>query len=180
MGRVGRPRSETARRAILDAAFELAAERGASGMTMEAIARRAGVSKETLYRWWGSRADVLLEALAERGERDIPTGGDLQAFMRATARALDPPMQRVLRTLAAQAAGDPAYAQQVRERFLARRRAALARVLESSGLSADRAAIALDFVFGSLWYRLVFAIAPLDREWADSVAESVAAWGTDS
>jgi AcrR family transcriptional regulator len=123
--RVGRPRSEAARRAILAAAFALAAERRPGKLTMEAIARRAAVSKETLYRWWDSKEAVLLEALAERGEREIPipdTGelhGDLARFMRATARTLDPDMRRVLRTLAAGAAADPAFAERVRDGFLA-------------------------------------------------------------
>src|SRR5919198_2148512 len=99
--RPGRPRSEEARRAILAAALELAAEEGPQGLRMDAIAKRAGVSKETLYRWWRSKAEVLLEALAERGEREIPIphsgelAADLRRFMRATARALDPPTQRI-------------------------------------------------------------------------------------
>jgi hypothetical protein len=99
----------------------------------------------------------------------------------ATARALDPPMQRVLRALAAQSSADRAFAEQVRERFLAHRPAALGSVLqravERGELSPERAAIALDLVFGSLWYRLVFAIGPLDRAWADAVADAVAAIG---
>jgi AcrR family transcriptional regulator len=183
--KVGRPRSEAARQAILDAAFELAAESGAGGLTMEAIGQRAGVSKETLYRWWRSKAEVLLEALAERGEREIPVpdsgdlARDLSRFMRATSRALGPGMRRVLRALAAQAAADPKFAEQVRESFLARRRAALDAVLQRAvdrgELEAGRAAIALDLVFGSLWYRLVFEIAPLDRRWADTVTDAVVA-----
>ena len=181
--RVGRPRSEATRRAILAAAFELAAEEGATGLAMEAVAKRAGASKETLYRWWRSKVDLLLEALAERGEREIPTpdtgdlARDLRTFMRATARALDAPTQRVLRALAAEAATDAAFAERVRDRFLARRRAALAIVLERGELRRERAAIAVDLVFGSLWYRLVFAVGPLDRNWADSVAEAIAALG---
>jgi AcrR family transcriptional regulator len=182
--RVGRPRSEAARQAILAAAFELAADHRAGGLTMEAIADRAGVSKETLYRWWRSKAEVLLEALAERGEREIPvpdTGDlarDLRTFMRATARALEPRMRRVLRALAAQAAGDPAAGERIRDAFLFRRRAALASVLrpavERGQLPAERADIALDIVFGSLWYRLLFPVGPLDRKWADSIADAVA------
>jgi AcrR family transcriptional regulator len=182
---VGRPRSEAARSAILAAALELAAEHGTAGLAMEAVARRAGVSKETLYRWWRSKADVLLEALAERGEREIPIpdsgelAADLRRFMRATARALDPPTQRILRALAAEAASDLAVAARVREAFLSRRRGALATILERAvergELSAEQAAIALDLAFGSLWYRLVFATGPLDRGWADSVADALAA-----
>ncbi|HYX84994.1 MAG TPA: TetR/AcrR family transcriptional regulator [Gaiellales bacterium] len=181
--RRGRPRSETARRAILAAALELAAERDAERVTMDAIARRARVSKETLYRWWRSKGEVLLEALAQRGEEAIPvpdTGslaGDLGRFMRSTAAALDRPTRRLLRTLAAQAAADPAFAEQTRERFLARRRAALAAVLdravERGELTAPRAGIALDLVFGSLWYRLIFDVGPLDASWADAVTDAI-------
>src|SRR3954452_22338618 len=147
---VGRPRSETARKAILLAALELASEQGDEGLTMNAIAKSAGVSKETLYRWWRSKSEVLLEALADLGERaiQVPDGGtlesDLRAFMRATARTLDAPTRRLLRTLAAAAAparrllrtpapaaaADAAFADEVRERFLHRRRIALATLLE--------------------------------------------------
>ena len=181
---VGRPRSESARRAILAAAFELASQPAPGGLTMEAIGRRAGVSKETLYRWWRSKEEVLLEALAERGERQIPVpdsgslAADLRIFMRATARALDPATRRVLRTLAAGAASDPEFADQVREQFIDRRRSALGVVLEQAvergELTSERAATALDFVFGSLWYRLVFGVGRLDRAWADSVTDALA------
>jgi AcrR family transcriptional regulator len=179
---VGRPRSERAREAVLRASLELAGESGAR-VTMEGIAKRAGVSKETLYRWWPSKGEVMLEALAERGERAIPIpatgslGGDLSAFMRATARALDRPTRRALRALAAEAAAEPAFAVEARDRFLARRRAALATVLERAvergELSAERAAITLDLVFGSLWYRLIFEVGPLDRAWADAVTDAI-------
>jgi AcrR family transcriptional regulator len=186
---VGRPRSERARAAILTAALELASELGPDGLTMDAIAKRAAVSKETLYRWWRSRGEVLLEALAELGERAIPTldtgslETDLRAFMRASARTVDPATRRILRTLAAQSASDPAFAEKVRERFLARRRAALATVLQHAvdrnELQAAHAATALELVFGSLWYRLVFETAPLDRAWADAVTDAITTLGTN-
>lgn len=182
---VGRPRSETSRRAILIATLELASEGGADGLTMDAIAKRAQVSKETLYRWWRSKGDVLLEALADLGARAIPVpdsgdfASDLRIFMRATARALDSPTQRLLRALAAGAAADSIYAAEVRERFLNHRRAALTSILERAiareELSCERAQASLDLVFGSLWYRLIFATGPLDQKWADAVADTIAA-----
>jgi AcrR family transcriptional regulator len=181
----GRPRSETARRAILDATLALAAEQGPKGVRMDAIASRAGVSKETLYRWWRSKAEVLLEALAHRGEQTIPvpdTGslaGDLPAFLRATARSADPPTQRLLRALAAEAAADAGFADLARETFLARRRADLSEVLDRAvargELTADQAATAIDLIYGSLWYRIIFGIGPLDERWADGVADLVTA-----
>ena len=62
--RPGRPRSERAERAILDAALELFAESGVSGVCIETVAARAGVGKATIYRRWEGREDLLLDALA--------------------------------------------------------------------------------------------------------------------
>jgi hypothetical protein len=73
------------------------------------------------------------------------------------------------------------FAAVTRDRFLARRRVALATVLEHAvergELSVERAAIAVDLVFGSLWYRLVFEVGPLDRAWADAVTAAISAQG---
>jgi AcrR family transcriptional regulator len=62
--RPGRPRSERAERAILDAALELFAESGVEGVCIEAVAARAGVGKATIYRRWAGKEDLLLDALA--------------------------------------------------------------------------------------------------------------------
>jgi AcrR family transcriptional regulator len=179
----GRPRSEEARRAILAATLELAAEHGPRGIHMDAIAKRAGVSKETLYRWWRSKTEVVLEALADYGRATIPlpdTGslaGDLRAFLRATAASADATTQRLLRALAAEAAADAGFAALVRERFLATRRADLRRLLDRGvkrgELSRGEAKIALDLIYGALWYRLIFELGPLDDRWADAVARTI-------
>src|SRR5919112_2209299 len=57
----GRPRSERAHRAILQAANELLESEGFASVTVEAIAERAGVSKATVYRWWPNRAAVVVD-----------------------------------------------------------------------------------------------------------------------
>jgi AcrR family transcriptional regulator len=181
--RPGRPRSEQARRAILSATLDLAAEQGPHGLRMAAIASRAGVSKETLYRWWQSKTEVVLEALANRGDETITlpdTGSlesDVRAFLRATAAALDPTTQRLLRALASEAAADSAFAELVRERFLVRRRAALGELLDRSvkrgELDHTDVTIILDLIYGSLWYRLIFDLAPLDTNWADAVTKAI-------
>src|SRR6266567_8181780 len=62
--RPGRPRSEQADRAILDAALSLFAESGPGGLCIEKVAARAGVGKATIYRRWPGKEDLLLDALA--------------------------------------------------------------------------------------------------------------------
>jgi AcrR family transcriptional regulator len=62
---LGRPRSETARRAILEAVDDMLVEEGYAAMTMKDIAARAGVGKQTVYRWWSSKAEILFEATVE-------------------------------------------------------------------------------------------------------------------
>jgi AcrR family transcriptional regulator len=62
--RPGRPRSEQADRAIIDAALSLFAESGPDGLCMEQVAARAGVGKATIYRRWPGKEDLLLDALA--------------------------------------------------------------------------------------------------------------------
>src|SRR5919204_4956149 len=88
--RPGRKRSEESRQAILAAAAELTSEVGYAGLTIEGIAARSGTGKQTVYRWWPSKADVLLEALATRADLDVPVSdqgsyaADLRAFLEAS------------------------------------------------------------------------------------------------
>jgi AcrR family transcriptional regulator len=72
---VGRPRCEKARRAILKAAFSLLKRDGFDGVSTQQIARKAGVSTATLYRWWENKEAVLLDAYMET-TRDILPQGD--------------------------------------------------------------------------------------------------------
>lgn len=184
MRRPGRPRSERARQAILSAALALAAEEGPAGLHMDAIAKRANVSKETLYRWWHSKTEVVLDAMAERGQQSIPlpdTGtlrDDLRTFLRSTIDSADPVTVRVLHHLAAAAASDEGVAREIRDRFLVTRRAALGQILDRAvargEIEGDYAALAMDLVYGSMWYRLIFQVGPLDYTWADQVAAAIA------
>jgi len=64
-GRRGAPRSESARIAVLDATAKLFAERGWDQLTIEGIAFAAGVGKQTIYRWWPSKASIVAECLLE-------------------------------------------------------------------------------------------------------------------
>ena len=61
--RRGRPRSETARQAILRATHDLIIESGYERLTMSGIAARAGVGKQTIYRWWPDKATIVAECV---------------------------------------------------------------------------------------------------------------------
>ncbi|GAA1138509.1 TetR/AcrR family transcriptional regulator [Nesterenkonia lutea] len=81
--RRGRPRSEASHQAVLDATSRLLSESSYEELTVEAIASEAGVSKQTIYRWWKSKATVVLEVMLT-GEAEIeivpmPSTGDLRA-----------------------------------------------------------------------------------------------------
>ncbi|MGW4639455.1 TetR/AcrR family transcriptional regulator [Sphaerisporangium sp. NPDC004334] len=175
--RPGRKRSEDSRRAILAAAFQIFTEAGYAGLTVEGIAARAGCGKQTIYRWWKTKADVLFDALAQKSELHIPltdTGtyeGDLRAFLTATFALGDTPQVRdMLCALMAEAQIDPEFGERFRAAFLQRRRDALGVVLGRArarggpgpvpGLSTSTI---MDIVFGTLWYRVLATREPLDH-----------------
>ncbi|MDF3297262.1 TetR/AcrR family transcriptional regulator [Streptomyces tropicalis] len=110
-------RSQRSRRAIYEAALALVVEEGYPRTTVEGIAARAGVGKQTIYRWWSSKADVLLEAFLDLGEQaarqagyepySVPDTGDLAADLKAVLRAtvdelVDPRFEAPWRALAAE------------------------------------------------------------------------------
>ena len=67
----GRPRDPAADAAILRAAADLLAERGVDRISIELIARRAGVAKVTVYRRWSSKEELLAHAV-EAARDDLP------------------------------------------------------------------------------------------------------------
>ena len=74
--RAGRPRSEKARTAILQAATDLLLAHGLAGVSMDTVAERAGVSKATIYRWWRSKELLALDALYEESAASQPRQPD--------------------------------------------------------------------------------------------------------
>jgi AcrR family transcriptional regulator len=166
-GRPGRKRSEESRLAILAAAAELTAEVGYAGLTVEGIAARSGAGKQTIYRWWTSKADVLLDALTSKADLYIPVPDegnfrdDLRKFLSATFElGSRDQVADVLRALMAEAQIDREFGERFREGFLQHRRAALGVVVSRAAERGDLPPGAspetvIDMVFGTLWYRLL-------------------------
>lgn len=122
---IGARRNPAAEAAIIAAAREVLAERGYAGFSFEEVARRAGAGKPTLYRWWPTKADLLVEVYS--GEKAatvrLPDTGALPGDLIAYTRALwafwrDTPTGRAFRGLIAEAQlGDAAQAT-LRDKFL--------------------------------------------------------------
>jgi AcrR family transcriptional regulator len=172
----GRPRDERTRAAIIAAALELLAEGGMSMATIEGIAARAGCSKVTIYRWWPSRAAVLLEGLFDltRDSLVVPDGANVKDVLRdqvAATLALfrEGVAGSLLRTLAGEAVSDPDVAHALQRQWVGPRRDVCLRILADAvargemHVDTDLEA-ATDQLFGPLYYRLIFGHAPLDED----------------
>jgi AcrR family transcriptional regulator len=131
----GRPRRASAGKAILDATLELLAERGFQETTMEAIASRAGVGRNTIYRRWSSKEELIVEALEELiADLDIRDGEDVYSLLldwiRDFARIFgDPLYGRILPVVLGELQQNPAFAEVYAERVVRPRYEALVGVL---------------------------------------------------
>ena len=179
----GRPRSSATRTAILGAALDLVATIGYRETTIEGIAKHAGAGKQTIYRWWPSKADVVLEALNEKAAREIPLPdegnlrADLEAFLAATfAAGRRPGVISVLRALMAEAQLDARFAKVFDQNFLRHGRDVLAQLRRRypEQCRADSGKLAVDVVFGVLWYRALVGHRNLDHALAHSLVELLA------
>ncbi len=173
-------RNERSRLAILTAARELLTEVGYAALTIEAIAARAGVGKQTIYRWWPGRGAVILDALTvSAAEPDLPDTGDLAADMRLVMRATvaefaDPQLSATTRALTIETLSNEDLAAQVRDRLLGPQMAAIRdRIAAGQVAGQVRRGIDLDLAaelfMGPLYHRWMLGTGPLTEAYADDL-----------
>ncbi|HET9081819.1 MAG TPA: TetR/AcrR family transcriptional regulator [Trebonia sp.] len=173
----GRPRSEKARRAILEAAAELLLGRGLSAVSMDAVAERAGVSKATIYRWWPTKETLALDALYTRWAAAAPVPGDTGSLRDDLLELLLPwvelvrtgPSARVIAALLTKARTDEAFAAEYRRHVIQPRREQARKIFDRAVARGEVPAdldleVALDLVYGPLYHRLLQGHAPLDDD----------------
>jgi AcrR family transcriptional regulator len=185
-------RSEAARIAVLEAADDLLVERGFAGVTMEGIAAKAGVAKQTIYRWWDSKTDILFDALTQDASEffTVPDTGDLGADLRARLRELATFLTAtdagaVARALAGQAQHDPVVAARFGSEFVAAQRTldrqpflhAAARGELASGTDIE---LAIDQLAGPVYYRVLITGQPVTPAYTDAVVDLFLAGGLAS
>jgi len=178
-------RNEQSRRAILAAALELLTETGYSALTVEAIAARAGVGKQTIYRWWRGKGAVILDALADDMPEVIalPDTGDLRADLREVLRATvaefaDPRLSATTRAITIETLADEELAAQARDRLLRPQlnavRARLEAAREAGQVRPDTALdLVVELLFGPLYHRWLLRNGPLTDDYADGIVDLV-------
>jgi AcrR family transcriptional regulator len=184
MVKQGRPRAEVLDAAILDAATELVTADGYLVTSIDAIARRAGTTRQAVYRRHPSLPHILIAALSRRFGLDpaADTGslrGDLLAVQHNQVEFFaDPLVMRSLPGLLDEAARDTALGSQLFEVFVAPRRRSTARALERAVLRGDipdgfDIEWICDLLTGPLVMRALLPTGPIDENLAQVTVNAV-------
>ena len=163
----GRPRSEKAREAILEAAFGLLVAKGYAGFAIESVAAAAGSGKSTVYRWWRTKAELAVDAFfhATEAELRFPDAGsaaeDFRSQITELAELLRGERGRALAGMLGGARLDPELGRALGERWLApRRRWGVERMIRAQGAGELREGVeigaALAVLYGPLYTPLLF------------------------
>jgi AcrR family transcriptional regulator len=184
--RIGRPRSETAEShaAIMDAVYELLQEKSARDLTMEAVAKRAGVGKPTLYKWWPTKAALIFAMFHERmvGKMDAPLATSAEAVIRTKVRHLIGEFNglfgKVMAELIAEGQNNPSVLHELYESHIGVRRESTIADIErgkSAGEFPDDTdpELLVDAIFGPMFYRLLLRLTPLTQQYGDRLIDQV-------
>ncbi len=179
----GRPRSDATRQAILDASAHLLETESYDKISIERIAAEAKVGKQSIYRWWGGKADVMLAAYTERVLPRLPPReptddaiGDLLVFLKqyfATVQA--PLVRRAMQGLLAEAQLDSDFRLRFYGVFVASRRTVFRHLLRNGKATGQFRAdldieMVIDLLNGAFWYRL---LSGAEDEIDDAFAEGL-------
>jgi len=171
------PRIERTREVVLRAAVELVGEQGFSGASIEAIAKRSGVARSTIYRHWPQRMDLLLEAVGVAvGHIDALVVGDLRSDLIAIGTHLaemltSEPVGSASASLILESRRDPAI-DELRKRFVEQRKHAAAQIIAEAmkrgelALSTDPESMVND-IAAPIFFRALVLRVNLDREWIE-------------
>lgn len=168
---------------LLRTTLDIAAQDGYAGLTIEAVAKRAGVGKHTIYRRWPSKAALIMDALSHVWISDLNyrDTGDIRAdlreqFLRSSAALAEPPIGPVYRAAIAEAQADPALRDELHQRFLAtveeRTLDRITRAQHSGELVADAdLTLAAEILCGALYYRHLLSTRSIGAAEVDALLE---------
>ncbi|KAA0999176.1 TetR/AcrR family transcriptional regulator [Paraburkholderia panacisoli] len=174
---VGRPRSEGTRTQILAATIRLLETRTVQSVSIEAIAREAGVGKATIYRWWDSKALVVIDAFMEHHivktpmPRNLPPGQAIASHLVSLIHEYSGWSGRIVAQIIAEGQPDLAVLRKFRERFHYGRRALVREVLEEWRVvdrirAPENIETLAELLYAPVYMRLLTGTGPLDDRFA--------------
>ena len=166
----------------MNAVYELLKEKSARDLTMEAIARRANVGKPTLYKWWPSKAALIMAMFHERLVRhqEAPAAATAEEVIRAKMqrliRDLNGLFGKVVADLIAEGQSDPAILHDYYERHVRERRTAAVADIERGKAAGEFSPdtdpeVLIDAIFAPVYYRLLLRFAPLTEKYGNDVID---------
>jgi AcrR family transcriptional regulator len=168
----------------MDAVYDLLQSMPARDLTMEAVAARAGVGKPTLYKWWPSKAALILTMFGERIDLQPASakGETVEATIRANVSRLIAQFNglfgKVMRDLIAEGQSEPDVLRELFNEHIKPRRDRLAAQMEAAKTSGELATdanpdLAMDAIFGALYFRFLLRIEPFDKSYGDALVTQV-------
>jgi AcrR family transcriptional regulator len=181
----GRPRSEKARMATLQAAMRLLEDNSVRELTIEAIAQEAGVGKVTIYRWWPNKLRLIIDAFLEimTPTTSMPRAGtklsDLIDHFLAVAEEYRGKRGQIATQIVAEGQFDRDTLDYFLDAVISRRREfakdAVIKAQKAGEIRSDMDAdVLIDLLYGPLYFRLLIRHAPIDESFLASLTQSVA------
>ncbi|GGG26944.1 TetR family transcriptional regulator [Rhodococcoides trifolii] len=183
-------RSEASRKAVLQATMELLDGRGGTPavtlqkLSIESIARQAGVSKMTIYRWWPNKAAIVIDSFIDNHvvqtpvRQDGPALAALREHLASLARVYSGPEGRLIAQLIAECQYDAATLAEFKERFWKGRVAAAQSLIERAVLEGDLTPgldpdLIAETLYAPIYFRLLFQTGELDRASTEALLDAV-------
>ncbi|MGY4399047.1 AcrR family transcriptional regulator [Sphingomonas sp. UYAg733] len=182
--KAGRPRSEKARKAILEAAYRLLMDDGFGRLTIEAVAARAGVGKPTIYRYWNNAQELAMAAFIARPDAEpasapgVSARASLIAHLRSVVVAFATSRGRQITLTMASADSESELAKAFRSQIILKSRETGRAILDAAQAAgivdvADGIETILDMIYGPVFYRLLIGHQPLSESFASGVVDTV-------
>ncbi len=184
--KIGRPPSAAAasHAAIMDAVYELLQQTSARDLTMESVAKRAGVGKPTLYKWWGSKAALIFAMFRERlaGQPETLVAETTEQVIRDKVQRLIREFNglfgKVMADLIAEGQSEPEILSDLYDQHMSLSRASTIADVERGKIAGEfahdtNADLLLDSIFGPIYFRLLLRDAPLTEKYGDELVNQV-------
>ena len=179
----GRTRSEAARIAILNATLNLLEHQSLQQISVEAIAKEAGVGKATIYRWWPSKVSVVIDAFVQNHilQTPMPKEGSCREAITVHIHRMIQQYGgrggRLVAEIMAEGQADREVLREFRERFFYGRRAMVREVIEEGRRNGEfrtdlESEFLMDMIYSPVYFRLLMGHLPLSQKFADELARS--------